>query len=95
MTKPFGYYASAPSGTTDAAILSEIEQLYGSQLEKLTCTQKAAWLIVLMAETIPTEVSVNYGINDVPNLKYFNLNDGAKLSLCNAIINQLLYEGQG
>jgi hypothetical protein len=49
MTKPLGYYASAPSGTTDAAILTEIKDRYGSQLEKLTPAQKSARLIALMA----------------------------------------------
>lgn len=96
MMKPIGYYASAPSSTTDAAILAAIEDQYGSHLEKLTRAQKSAWLITLMAKAIPPEgVEVDYYIDYNSSTKQlFDLSYGAKLSLCNAIINQLLYEGK-
>lgn len=95
MTKPLGYYASAPSGTTDAAILTGIEDYYGSQLEKLTPAQKSAWLISLISESIePEGVKVNYCIDDIFEANHLcNLSYGAKLCLCNAIINQLLFYG--
>lgn len=90
MTKPLGYYASALSGTTDAAILGEIEELYGSHLQGLTRLQKSVLLNVLMAfVTAPEE------IENIPNLKDFlDLSNGAKLSMCNAIINALLCGGE-
>lgn len=92
MTKPLGYYASAASGTTDAAILTEIEDRYGSQLEKLTPAQKSAWLLALMSKAIePEGVEVDYCVDDIPDVKQLsNLSYGAKLCLCNALINQLL-----
>ncbi len=92
MTKPLGYYVSAPSGTTDAAIITEIEDRYGSQLENLTPAQKSAWLIALMSEAIePEGMEVNYSIDDIPDAKQlFDLSYRAKLCLCNALINKLL-----
>lgn len=96
MTKPLGYYASAPSGTKDADILAHVEDFYGSYLEKLTSSQKSALLIVLMALAIkPEGVYVeNYGDN-IPNIKpMIDLSSGAKLSLCNAIINAIQSEGK-
>lgn len=93
--KPIGYYASAPSSTTDATILAEFEQRYGSELENLTPAQKSAWLIALMAEAIePEGVEVDYCIDCIPNLNHlWKLSYGAKLCLCNALINQLLLCG--
>lgn len=44
---PLGYFASAPDGTTDAAILSELVSRYGSYLEKLNSEQKLALRAVL------------------------------------------------
>lgn len=44
---PVGYFASAPDGTTDAAILSELVSRYGSYLEKLNSEQKLALRAVL------------------------------------------------
>jgi hypothetical protein len=61
MTKPLGYYASAPSGTKDAEILGLVEDFYGSHLEGLNNAQKSALLIVLMALAIkPEGVYVEY-----------------------------------
>lgn len=87
MIKPLGYYASAPSGTTDAAILGEIEEVFGSHLEGLTRPQKSALLTVLMAFVIAPE-----GVENIPNLKDFlDLSNETKLCVCNAIINALIY----
>ncbi len=47
MTHPLGYFASAPDGTFDAAILSELVLRYGSYLERLTSEQKLALRAVL------------------------------------------------
>lgn len=93
MTKPLGYYVSAPSITTDTVILAEIEDRYGSQLERLTLVQQSAWLISLIAEAIkPEGIEVNYCVDDIPDAEHLsNLSYEAKLSLCNVIINQLLY----
>ena len=44
---PLGYFASAPSGNPDAAILSEIVSRYGDYLEKLDSEQKLALRAVL------------------------------------------------
>jgi hypothetical protein len=44
---PLGYFASAPSGTKDAAILSELVSRYGSYLERLNSEQKLALRAVL------------------------------------------------
>lgn len=91
MIKPLGYYASAPSGTKDAEILSDIENNYGSHLERLTHAQKSALLIVLMALAIkPEGVYVDYYGDNIPNVQHLSgLSHAAKLSLCNAIINAL------
>lgn len=83
MSKPIGYYASAPRGTKDNAILSEIESNYGSWLEKLTPSQKSAWAIALLTEAIkPEGVEVNYSQQSIPNFEQlFSLSDGNKLAL--------------
>lgn len=96
MTKPLGYYASAPSGTKDAEILSDIENSYGSYLEGLNNAQKSALLIVLMALGVkPEGVFVDYYGDNIPNVQYlFGLSNGAKLSLCNAIINAIKIDGK-
>ncbi|MBW4637058.1 MAG: hypothetical protein KME05_02285 [Gloeocapsa sp. UFS-A4-WI-NPMV-4B04] len=96
MIKPLGYYASAPSGTKDAEILSDIENSYGCWLEKLSNAQKSTLLIVLMALAIkPEGVYVEYYGDNIPNIKHFSdLSNGAKLSLCNAIINAIKSEGK-
>ncbi len=90
MSKPIGYYASAPSGTKDNAILSEIEFNYGSWLEKLTPSQKSAWAIALLTEAVePEGASVDYCI-DKPILSIlFNLSDGCKLDLAVAVLSYL------
>lgn len=44
---PLGYFASAPNGTRDAAILSELVSRYGSYLERLNSEQKLALRAVL------------------------------------------------
>lgn len=44
---PLGYFASAPDGTFDAAILSELVSRYGSYLERLNSEQKLALRAVL------------------------------------------------
>lgn len=44
---PLGYFASAPDGTLDAAILSELVSRYGSYLERLNSEQKLALRAVL------------------------------------------------
>lgn len=97
MIKPLGYYASAPSGTKDAVILSDIENSYGSCLERLTNSQKSALLIVLMASAIkPEGVHVDYYGDNIPNIQHMSdLSHGAKLALCNAIINAIKSEGKG
>lgn len=89
MTKPLGYYASAPSGTRDADILRKIEEVFGSHLQGLTRPQKSALLTVLMAFVTTPE-----GIENIPNLKHFlDLSNETKLCVCNAIINTLLSGG--
>ncbi len=72
---------SAPSSTKDNTILSEIESNYGSWLEKLTPSQKSAWLIVLITEAVePEGIEVDYSIDGIPQLKQlFKLTDGCKL----------------
>lgn len=96
MTKPLGYYASAPSGTRDAGILAHVENSYGSHLEKLTSSQKSALLIVLMALAIkPEGVYVEYYGDNIPNIQHMiDLSNEAKLSLCNAIINAIKSGGK-
>ena len=93
MSKPIGYYASAPSGTQDKAILCEIESNYGSWLEKLTPSQKSSWAITLLTEAIkPEGVEVNCNQESISNFEQlFSLSDGNKLALCLALINQLVY----
>ena len=93
MHKPIGYFASAPSGTSDNTILSEIDLLFGPYLEKLTPAQKSAWAITLITEAIePEGVEVDYNINDVPSLEHlFSLSDSNKLALSLALINYLVY----
>lgn len=44
---PLGYFASAPDGNPDAAILSEMMSRYGDYLEKLDSEQKLALRAVL------------------------------------------------
>ncbi len=44
---PLGYFASAPDGTNDAAILSELVSRYGSYLARLNSSQKLALRAVL------------------------------------------------
>lgn len=44
---PLGYFASAPDGTPDAAILSEMVSRYGDYLERLDSEQKLALRAVL------------------------------------------------
>ena len=44
---PLGYFASAPDGNPDAAILDEIVSCYGDYLEKLDSEQKLALRAVL------------------------------------------------
>ena len=44
---PLGYFASAPDGTPDAAILSELVSHYGSYLERLNSEQKLALRAIL------------------------------------------------
>ena len=39
---PLGYFASAPDGTTDALIRSDIEDQIGSKAEKLSSEDKLA-----------------------------------------------------
>lgn len=96
MMKPLDYYVSAPGGTRDAEILIDIENSYGSRLERLTSFQKSALLIVLMALAVkPEGVYVDYYGDSIPNFKQlFDLSDGVKLALCNAVINALLSEGR-
>lgn len=96
MTKPLGYYASAPVGTKDAEILASVENSYGSCLERLTNSQKSALLIVLMAFAIkPEGVYVDCYNDNIPNIQHlFELSNEAKLSLCNAIINAIQIERQ-
>ena len=91
MSKPIGYYASATKGTKDNTILSEIESNYGSWLEKLTPSQKLAWLIVLITEAVePEEIEVDYSIDGIPQLKQlFKLSDGCKLNLAVAVLMYL------
>ncbi len=93
MSKPIGYYASAPRGTQDNAILLEIDSKYGSWLEKLTTAQKSAWAIALLTEAIKPEcVEVNCNQESISNFEQlFSLSDGNKLALCLALINHLVY----
>ncbi len=44
---PLGYFASAPDGTPDAAILKEMVSRYGDYLERLDSEQKLALRAVL------------------------------------------------
>ena len=96
MIKSLGYYTSALSGTKDAEILGDAENFYGSYLEKLNNAQKSALLIVLMAKAIkPEGVYVDYYGDNIPNVQHlFGLSNGAKLALCNAIINAIKSEGK-
>jgi hypothetical protein len=57
VSKPIGYYASAPRGTQDNAILCEIESNYGLWLQKLAPSQKSAWAIALLTEAVEPEGS--------------------------------------
>lgn len=47
MLHPLGYFASAPNGTRDAAILSELVSHHGSYLERLSIEGKLALRAVL------------------------------------------------
>ncbi len=90
MSKPIGYYVSAPSGTQDNAILSEIESKYGSWLEKLTTAQKSAWLIVLITEVAePEGASVDFCIDKPILSNLLNLSNGCKLDLAVAVLTYL------
>ncbi len=59
MTKPLGYYASARSNHPDADILDRITEEFGSQLQELTCDDKAAVLICLVDAAVnPQQVFI-------------------------------------
>ena len=47
MTRPLGYFASAPDGTTDAAILADVVSHHGEYLERLSIEAKLALRAVL------------------------------------------------
>ena len=60
MTKPLGFYVSARSDHSDADILDRIEEEFGSQLQELTCDDKAAVLICLVDAAInPQQVLID------------------------------------
>lgn len=62
---PLGYFASAPSGTPDAAILSDLVSRYGDYLERLDSEQKLALRAVLSYYLFyKLKYKSNYSVND-------------------------------
>lgn len=94
MPHPIGYYASAPSNTNDATVLMEIEEEFGSWLERLTLSQKITWAIALLSEVLRSkEIEVIYknaynapGLNQPLQLSHSN-----KLALVKALVDYVQY----
>ena len=62
---PLGYFASAPNGTPDAAILSDLVSRYGDYLERLDSEQKLALRAVLSYYLFyKLKISSNYALAD-------------------------------
>ena len=88
MPKPLGYFACARAGTSDAVRLTEIEQQFGSYLEKLSVAELAAWIAKLVSEAVKLQ-----GVESEPdncNLELLSsLSDGTKLNLATAALSYL------
>lgn len=60
MSYPIGYYASAVSGTSDAAILTKLEQQIGSFSQNLSRADRLSCLAVLAVYLLNAEIGVEY-----------------------------------
>ncbi|MCC2695225.1 hypothetical protein [Nodularia sp. LEGE 04288] len=96
MTKPLGYYCAVTPG--DESFLDELQNEYGSTLEKLTTLQKLHILNALILNcinaqtqligTIPADEELAAMSNTVEAIRQ-RLPIGEHLGLADAIINQL------
>ena len=65
MGHSIGYYASALRGTSDALILTELEQQIGSFSENLSRADRLSFLAVLAVYLLYREIGIEqYKIND-------------------------------
>jgi hypothetical protein len=99
--KPLGYYASARADHPDADILDRITEQFGSQLSQLTNDDKAAVLICLVEKATDTQqviIQDNFFSDENGGdcwLLAQQLSSSNQLTLALAILNQLIYGGQG
>ena len=94
MPYPIGYYVSASSNTSDAAILAVIEEELGSWLEMLTLSKKITWAIALLNEVARLEeIEIVYkNVHNIPCIKHLlQLSSGNKLALVKALVDYVQY----
>ena len=94
MPYPIGYYVSASSNTSDAAILTVIEEEFGSRLEMLILSKKITWAIALLNEVArPEEIEIVYkNVHNIPCIKHLlQLSSGNKLALVKALVDYVRY----
>lgn len=94
MPYPIGYYVSASSNTSDAAILTVIEEEFGSWLEMLTLSKKITWAIALLDEVARLEeIEIVYkNVHNIPGIKHLlQLSSGNKLALFKALVDYVQY----
>ncbi len=90
MPKPIGYFACAPSGTSGATCLFQIEQQFGSYLEHLTPAQVAAWVVTLVSEAVePQGIEVEIALDNCNLEPLISLSNGIKLVLAAAALSYL------
>ncbi len=94
MPYPIGYYVSASSNTSDAAILTVVEEEFGSRLEMLTLSKKITWAIALLNEVARLEeIEIVYkNVHNIPCIKHLlQLSSGNKLALVKALVDYVQY----
>lgn len=96
MTKPLGYYTGGVVGTDDADILSQLETVFGSQLQSLSYDDRAACIIMLV-ESATNTPQVFVGENFHPEGNGYrlwqlaqHLSDTSKFNLCVALLDQIV-----
>ncbi len=100
MTKPIGFYAGAVASHPDAAILDQITERFGSQLEEVSHLSKAAVLVCIIDNvTNVPEVFIEENWFSSENGKELwslvkQLSESNQMMLALAIMNQLAYARQ-
>jgi len=90
MPKPIGFFASAPCGTSDATNLNQIEQEFGSYLERLTPSELVAWIVTLVTEAVELQgIEFDICIDNHDLEALFPLSNGTKLDLAAAALSYL------